>query len=362
MFPRQTRLKLRPDACWAVPDQALGTRSHGSPETSVHCGLPPRDVIVHGCTGADLTWLADLDGLMTWEHAVTRAHTMHADRAGALVTALMATGGLDDMATMPDAWRLAQHRLSRDRASLLIDGYTPWQANDRVDQRHSTIIAVVGTGALAELTALRCTAAGLDCRVFPAAAEVGLEASAPAQVRPPATRLAVLVEPFHPLVVDRVDSPWHAIDHLPLRCWGGMARVGPLIRPGQTSCLRCAHLHAKDRYPQWMTRSWQAARAMRRADAAGDGAADVTVADTAVALAVRIIRAFCDEPSADELGRVVAPHAPGRDDESPRRVRVPLGTAFDIAVDNLLPTPVPQPSHPLCGCQWDGLVHAAEDA
>ena len=39
--------------------------------------------------------------------------------------------------------------------------------------------------------------------------------------------------------------------HLLVRCWGIGVSVGPLIVPGQTSCLRCADLSRSDADPQW---------------------------------------------------------------------------------------------------------------
>jgi len=39
--------------------------------------------------------------------------------------------------------------------------------------------------------------------------------------------------------------------HLLVRCWGNGVSVGPLVVPGQTSCLRCADLSRSDADPQW---------------------------------------------------------------------------------------------------------------
>jgi hypothetical protein len=44
----------------------------------------------------------------------------------------------------------------------------------------------------------------------------------------------------------RVDQP-----HLVVRCWGNGVSVGPLVLPGQTSCLGCADLARSDADPQW---------------------------------------------------------------------------------------------------------------
>jgi hypothetical protein len=39
--------------------------------------------------------------------------------------------------------------------------------------------------------------------------------------------------------------------HLVVRCWGNGVSVGPLVLPGQTSCLRCADLTRSDADPNW---------------------------------------------------------------------------------------------------------------
>ena len=44
----------------------------------------------------------------------------------------------------------------------------------------------------------------------------------------------------------RTDQP-----HVLLRCWGNGVSVGPLVIPGQTSCLRCADLARSDADPAW---------------------------------------------------------------------------------------------------------------
>src|SRR5699024_607133 len=41
------------------------------------------------------------------------------------------------------------------------------------------------------------------------------------------------------------------VPHLPIRVRDGIGIVGPLVIPGKTSCLRCAHLHRTDLDPCW---------------------------------------------------------------------------------------------------------------
>lgn len=324
-LPGNVRLALRADAIWYARPDAGDTVAQ---RWTVFCGLPPSDVAVVECSNADLTWLRSLDGLAPWSRSAIQARESNAHRAEALVRALLATGGLDDASSMPSSWRLNATRTPGNRAALLTSGCTPWQANDLIDRRADSLVAIVGSGWLADLAITRGIAAGLDCRSFPAEVEE----------RPAGVRIALIVGPGHPLVVDRVDTAWHAIDHLPVRCWGTTARVGPLVSPGTTGCLRCAHLHAADAFPAWADRSWQAVHIMRETDRQGSRSVDTVTADLAIALAVRLTRTVC-----------VA-----GDDR-----RTPPGIAYDIAYDIVseepLPRAVQQPVHPLCGCQWDRL-------
>lgn len=313
LFPDSARPVLRRDAFWCAV---------GADVLTVYCGLPPHEIAVTPCSSTDVEWLTSLDGLIPWSAAVARARQTRADRAGTLIRALVRTGALDDASSMPASWRLSGAREVSDRSGLLSAGLSPWSANALIDRRHASVVAVVGLGRPAELAFTWCTAAGLDCRRVDA-----LEHD-----RPPTTRIAMLVEPGHPLVVSDVDTSWHAIPHLPVRCWGTYARVGPLVRPGISGCLRCAHLHDSDRFMAWPQRSWQAANAVRAAPTEGFGGWDSATGHLALALAVRILRSACD---ADD-------HPVARS-----------GIAYDIVDGEALPRPVQQPPHPLCGCQWD---------
>ena len=310
---------LRGDAIWCPI---------GTDVVTVYCGLPPQDIIVADCTPADLAWLRSLDGLSPWSLAVERARSSGARRAGALIRALLRTGGLDDAASMPDSWRFSSRRQATDRSALLDSGLTPWEANDQIDRRHSCVVAIIGTGYPAELAFQWCREAGLDPR----------PANLNDEERPPGTRIALLIEIGHPLVVSGVDTAWHAIPHLPVRLLGTSARVGPLVRPGLSGCLRCAHLHAVDRWRHWAERAWQAQSVVRPTLPDQTAGWDSATGHLVISLAVRMIRSACDGED----------HPAGQP-----------GIAYDIEDHDAIPRAIAQPPHPLCGCQWDQANPAA---
>jgi bacteriocin biosynthesis cyclodehydratase domain-containing protein len=72
-----------------------------------------------------------------------------------------------------------------------------------------------------------------------------------ATVTPAATDLVVLADY---LVADpRMVRDLHTqgVAHLPVRVRDGTGLVGPLVIPGETSCLGCADLHRSDRDAAW---------------------------------------------------------------------------------------------------------------
>jgi hypothetical protein len=106
----------------------------------------------------------------------------------------------------------------------------------------SASIRVHGRGPLSDLLveALRCSGARIAHTSQPHAA-----------VTPTAADLVVLADY---LVADpRMVRDLHSqgIAHLPVRVRDGTGLVGPLVIPGQTSCLSCADLHRSDRDAAW---------------------------------------------------------------------------------------------------------------
>ncbi|TFV58728.1 cyclodehydratase [Mycobacterium sp. PS03-16] len=103
-------------------------------------------------------------------------------------------------------------------------------------------VRIHGRGPLSDLlvTSLRCSGARVShTRTVKAAAP------------PEATDLVVLAD--YLATEPRVLRDLHAagVPHLPVRIRDGSGLVGPLVFPGQTSCLGCADLHRTDRDAAW---------------------------------------------------------------------------------------------------------------
>ncbi len=113
------------------------------------------------------------------------------------------------------------------------------------------------------------------------------------------------------------------VAHLPLILRERDAVVGPLVRPGHTSCLRCVELYRTDRDPQWPAVAAQVAshRFPPRDPSLLDLAAAVTVAQ-----------------ALQGLDGITTP--------------LSEGTSLELSLDDPVPTLRPWPGHPRCGCSW----------
>ncbi len=109
-------------------------------------------------------------------------------------------------------------------------------------------VAILGDGPLADEARAAIEAAGLP---------VGDADDA---------TVTVLADGLHPDVPARFDHACLDRPHLPLATLGERAVAGPIVVPGRTGCLRCAHLHRRDGDPAWPLLSVQWSQALR-----GDG-------------------------------------------------------------------------------------------
>lgn len=271
------------------------------------------DVVVERISPEHVTWLTGIDGGRTSGEITTDLPIPEAD-AHRLLAALIAAGGLVDAARMPDAARTT----SDERPTILrdfdaaLDTYREIPAAlAAVANRTRTRIAVTGTGDLAAAV----TAAMIDARLLIADE---LESA----------DLIVLADSHHP------DVPAHHGDghpdrpHLHIGAAGAHAVVGPLVVPGMTSCLRCAHLHRRDADPAWPVLAVQWAQAARDQPARPT---DPLLLRAAAVHALLLVRAWVDTPE-----------DAGRWGDAALEIRLPAPTALPIA----------RPPHPLCGCRW----------
>ena len=190
-------------------------------------------------------------------------------------------------------------------------------ASIAVDRRDRARVAVVGSGDLRD-------------RVSPALADAGLRESEVADAT-----VVILADAQHPDVPAFFDHDVQDLPHLNVALLGAVATVGPLVVPGRTSCLRCAHLHRRDADPAWPLLAVQWSQAVK---AMPYPPIDPVLAAVAAGHAALMVRAWADAP------------------EDP-------GTWADVAVTIRLPggdvTRIPRPVHPLCGCRWPGDARSA---
>lgn len=249
----------------------------------------------------DLAFLRRLDGQRTLP-------TLLGDhpRADALLAWAHAAGALEDAAVVAPGVQWAQpsdRDLARVRARAAADTGLVISARDDAH------VAVIGTGLLAEALTTLLPAAGL----------------ALASGRRPVATLTVLADAPHPRVPRLLDhDPIHH-PHVHAAARGARGTVGPLVVPGLTSCLRCAHLHDVDRDPAWPLLAVQWAQQP-------PPPADPLVVHAVAVATVALVRRHVDRDG-----------VPGAD----------ANRAFDLALPDLTLHERPCPPHPLCGCAWD---------
>ena len=183
-------------------------------------------------------------------------------------------------------------------------------------------MAIHGRGPLADLlrVSLRHSGIGQVHMMAPpsSAARSGRAASA-------STDLMILAHSWHPDTFD--DAGCLALDlpHLPVAAWGSHGCIGPLVVPGQTPCLGCAHLHSRDRDPAFSTVHMQRVHARP----------DTPAIDPGLALAVAAVATM-------QVTGWVESLAGCQPDPHRLHIRLPGGIVDreDLA------------AHPLCGCGW----------
>lgn len=246
-----TSLRLRPGllTAWRSPGRlqlGVGADAH------VLEGLTAAEELVVDAlaTGADPTSLQRLAAL----HGGTPARTR------ALLDALAAAGALEP----PGGG--AQRPAPGDRSDALVQA----------------CVAVVGASPTGRAVALGLAATGtgtvlVEDEAPVTRADVGPGAFRPADLGlPRGTAAAGALQRRHPSVRTRLESTGRArpdivvlvasgahdarraepmvregVAHLGVLHLGAAAVVGPLVRPGQTACLRCLDLHRTDRDPEW---------------------------------------------------------------------------------------------------------------
>lgn len=278
-------------------------------ESTIQVG---EDVVVDRVTRSHVAWLSSLDGLHS-PAMIADSLTIPEHDADRLVRAMLAAGALEDAARIPEPLRWLPQP-ERDTAagrfgSALRTHRSLERAYAAVTARDACRVVVVGDGAVADEVRSALGAAGL-------------------RVVPDHATFAVLADAPHPDVPARFDDPTQDLPHLHVGVLGARAVVGPLVVPGSTSCLRCAHLHRRDADPAWPLLSVQWAHAV---PAMPVPPRDPLLTRLAAAHAAQLVGAWTDLPDQPETWS---------------------GFALEIALPLAMTTRRDRPPHPLCGCAW----------
>lgn len=286
----------------------------------VRIGDGTRAHFLDGVSSQAMTWLHALDGRRTWK--VIGAEQPAAD-ALRLFRAAWQAGCIDDANSRPGTWwRTGGYARQGEpgRRALLHWLGSAAAAHHLLVRRYVRRIAIVGSGPLARQALSAARAAQLQVAwVRPIDAPLPVD-----------TACCVIADGAHPDLAGRVDLPACQVPHLTLRAFGVRAVVGPLVIPGQTSCLACAHLHHLDTTPGWSQVALQL-MALTQDDRAE--CFDPVTARLAAVQAILLARSVVDSalPGGSDLG----------------------DRAYEWTPESLIPKVHARASHPLCGCRWD---------
>ncbi len=271
------------------------------------------DVVVDRVTRSHVAWMTSLDGLSS-PVDLEEALTIPDHEARRLVRAMLAAGAIDDAARIPAQLRWASQQQRDAVASRFATALRTCRdldaAYETLEARDRCTVGITGLGTVADAVSAALAAAGLT---------VGADEHA---------TVAVLADASHPDVPSFFDHVLQDRPHLHVGVLGDRAVVGPLVVPGLTSCLRCAHLHRRDADAAWPLLSVQWAHAVRSMPCPP---LDPLLVQLAATHAAVLLRRWTDAPSCP-------------DDWS--------GFALELRLPEGIPRRLDRPAHPLCGCQW----------
>lgn len=285
-------------------------------QTSIQLG---DDVVVERVDRSLVAWMTSLDGSQD-PLVIAESLTIPEHEARRLIRALLAAGALEDAGRIPDSMRWCDAD-ARDESrarfgALMATDRDLDHAHATADRRAAARILIAGDGPLAEHVESAMEAAGLATGVATGEA---------------AATLVVLTDAPHPDVPAHFDNPALDRPHLHVGAFGARAIAGPIVLPGRTSCLRCAHLHRRDADPAWPLVSVQWSHSIR--------ALRPVPMDP---LLMRIVAS-----SAALLARRMVDHP-----DDPNHW---TGYAIEHTLPSADPVRLDRPPHPLCGCTWADL-------
>jgi bacteriocin biosynthesis cyclodehydratase domain-containing protein len=277
---------------------------------------PVRALVISDIDTATVRFLAGLDGQRTYAEAVR-------DAAAAGLDVGFVTDVLDGLrrgnALLDGADPIGHDQLAPDRAalSLLEDGP---EVGTRIGARQCATVVVHGAGRVGGPLAALLAAAGVgavsvidDGTVDPSTyapggvgaadlhrarraaahdalrrAAADVDTATPSPGRRPDLTIFTSGAPIEPEVRNALHAA--GLPHLVTGLRETTALIGPLVVPGETSCLRCADLQRGDRDPDWPLLAMQLGGTDRQHTAP----ADVALALTAAGLAGLQALAFLD--------------------------------------------------------------------
>lgn len=277
--------------------------------TSIQLG---DDVIVERVDRSLVAWLTSLDGSQD-PSIIAESLTIPEHEARRLVRALLAAGALEDASQIADSMRWGDAQ-SRDDARARFGALMATHRDARhchalADRRASARIGIVGEGPLAEDVADAMDAAGLP-------------------IVDRGATLTVLCDALHPDAPTLVGNEALDRPHLHVGAFAARAVAGPIVIPGLTSCLRCAHLHHRDADPAWPLVSVQWTQGIRGLRPRPTDPLLLRIVSTSAAL---LARRLVDHP--DDPGQWA-------------------GYAIEHSLPDAAPVRAERPAHPLCGCRW----------
>jgi len=269
------------------------------------------------------TWFNQLTGELSAEECVQAYSRIHGDDSAVLCHLIhsgIRTGALVDGSAVPTIARWlppAGHReinAEMTHALLMYPDASPTSLAQLIDRRRSRHIYIAGSNYLSEHLVHAVESIGLLRTPNPHSADLTIYAS---------------VSHSHGL-----DHAWSEDDprpHMHVGIRHTRAVVGPLVVPGQSSCLRCAYLHRVDRESHWPAQSI----AWRHTPTAST--ADPLLLTATATYAAALVRMWVDG-------------------------RAPVNAAWSTQ----LPIPTfareERPPHPLCSCRlrtpWETRLRA----
>ncbi len=301
---------------------------------TLEVGDPPRSQQVADCRPEVAEWILALDGSSTCREvlAVAVNRGIPAQLARDILAGLDRVGALDDLAVPPPLHDApTEHRLALlGQAAAAGHAYGGTRLVSEVMSarlRARVEISGSGPGALSHLVeplAALLTASGIGCVTI-----------APRAVSTDAD-LHILARVGHPEIPDDAGALPLRRSHLPVTTLGARARIGPVVEPGRTPCLRCLSLDRGDIDPRssqpWPQRAAQIATGRGRRGLAV--ALDSALAAAATAQTALLAVAWIDSGIVGDAART-----PGR--------------LVDLRLPGAIPVTRTVAFHPDCACRSD---------